>query len=157
MIDIVGASPDSSRILAALHAACFDEAWTREAFDSLLASPGAFALIGRQDGLDRGFVLVRVVLDEAEVLSVGVSPPARRRGLARCLLAEAARQAGAAGATRLFLEVSIANDAALRLYRKMGFVEIGRRQGYYRNGAENGLTMRTDLPLSAMGKGCEVD
>lgn len=115
-------------LLAGLHAACFADAWSEATLAELLASPGAFAFLdeGRQ-----GFVLARAIAGEAEILSIGVVPAHRRKGIGRRLLSAAVIEARRRGAARLFLEVASDNDPALALYRDAGFAKIGRRAGYY--------------------------
>jgi ribosomal-protein-alanine N-acetyltransferase len=123
--------------LAELHAACFEDAWDQSALAALLAMPGAFALIadaggaGSEDAIPGGFIMVRAIAGEAEVLSLGVRPAARRRGLGRRLLAAALAEAGAHGAAKLFLEVAIDNLPARALYLAGGFAQVGRRANYY--------------------------
>jgi ribosomal-protein-alanine N-acetyltransferase len=114
--------------LATLHAACFTvpAPWTQAAFASLLASPGTF-LIDRGEG----FLLGRVVLDEAEILTLAVAPHARRKGLARQMLAEFEETAKAKGADRALLEVAANNPPARALYSAAGYNEAGLRRGYY--------------------------
>lgn len=118
-------APNPAR-LAALHASAFAAPWDADAFAALLAQPGVFA-VERPDG----FVLMRVVADEAEVLTLAVRPSARRRGLGRELTGEGAATARALGADRVFLEVAEDNGPARALYTGLGFVEAGRRRGYY--------------------------
>jgi ribosomal-protein-alanine N-acetyltransferase len=64
-----------------------------------------------------------------------VHPACRRTGVASALLAEVERRAGEDGATRLLLEVREDNTAAAAFYQSRGFAEVGRRRGYYRDGA----------------------
>ena len=78
-----------------------------------------------------GFVLLSHLLDEAEVLEIGVAPQYQRAGLARQLLLHAQQQLAQRGIERLMLEVRASNLPALGLYRALGFVEDGRRSGYY--------------------------
>jgi [ribosomal protein S18]-alanine N-acetyltransferase len=151
MIAVVAATSAEGDALAALHESCFPDAWTSETFRRLIEQPGVTAWLAQTEGRNIGFVLARVALDESEILSLGVSPALRRRGTGALLLAHAARQAAAAGAVKIFLEVGAGNGPALRLYRKSGFHEVGRRRGYYGNGTEDGLTMRADLPLTPLG------
>jgi tRNA threonylcarbamoyladenosine biosynthesis protein TsaB len=137
---------DDPASLAALHGACFPEAWTAPAIAQLLATPGTFAFAGAQ-----GFILVRAAADEAEILTIAVAPEARRRGLGRALLDAAAAHAVSLGAQRLFLEVSTANDAALALYRGAGFAQAGLRKGYY-NGQDALILSRTLPPATLCAK-----
>lgn len=83
-----------------------------------------------------GFILVRTVLDEAEVVSIAVDPDHQSRGLGGALLAHAISNLASRGTKTVFLDVAIDNQPALTLYRRQGFIEVGRRRGYYpRSGA----------------------
>jgi ribosomal-protein-alanine N-acetyltransferase len=114
--------------LAVLHAACFTTPppWDEHAFGELLQSPYCFVCAETC-----GFLLGRVVAGEAELLTLAIAPEARRRGLAQRLVSQFLDQSKARAADSAFLEVSEENAAALALYRKLGFVQKGRRKGYY--------------------------
>ena len=116
--------------LAAIHAEAFDRPgdtpWSAAAFADLLIQAGVFAV----EAAD-GFILMRAVADEAEILTLAVRPAARRGGLGGRLVGEGVLAAAARGATRVFLEVAEDNVAARALYERTGFVEAGRRPGYY--------------------------
>ena len=116
--------------LAAIHAEAFDRpgetSWSAAAFADLLIQAGVFAV----EAAD-GFILMRAVADEAEILTLAVRPAARRGGLGGRLVGEGVLAAAARGATRVFLEVAEDNVAARALYERTGFVEAGRRPGYY--------------------------
>ncbi len=128
--------------LACVHAASFEEAdiWSRDVFDLQLAMPNVFGLLHSTDSM----ILVRVAADEAEILTLAVAPPARRRGSGHALLMAAASIAASQGARVLFLEVSVANIAARALYTKAGFMPAGRRPHYYSDGSD-ALVLRLDL------------
>lgn len=135
-------------LLAALHAPAFADAWPEPAFASLLERSEVVVLIGAlAEGAAQGFILVRTAADEAEVLTFCVAESARRNGLGRALLEAACRAAREGGAANIFLEVGARNEAALGLYRGMGFAEVGRRAGYYHHGddASDALVMRRTL------------
>lgn len=116
--------------LAAIHAEAFDRPgdtpWSAAAFADLLTQAGVFAVEAPD-----GFILMRVVADEAEILTLAVRPGARRGGQGGRLVGEGVLAAAARGATRVFLEVAEDNAAARALYDRAGFVEAGRRPGYY--------------------------
>jgi len=118
-------------VAAAIHARAADAPWSADTIAGLLAQPGVFGLVALAGESPCGFILCRVVADEAEVLTLAVLPEARRQGIARALMAAAMAQAKAGGVARVLLEVSVRNDAALALYRSVGFGEVGRRKGYY--------------------------
>ncbi len=115
--------------LAAAHRAAFtqERPWSADEFAALLAEPSVILC-----GDSQSFVLGRVILDEAEVLTLATLPAARRKGLARRALGDFADQAKMAGASRLFLEVAEDNFAAISLYLQAGFAQVGRRAGYYK-------------------------
>lgn len=112
--------------LAALHAEAFEAPWNAAAFAALLDQPGVVAVTEPD-----GFILVRIVVDEAEILTVATRPSSRRQGLGGRLVAEGVRRAAATGARWVFLEVADNNVAARALYASAGFLEVGRRPGYY--------------------------
>ncbi len=121
---------DRAARLAAIHVEAFagpgEAAWSESAFADLLTQPGVFAL----DSAD-GFILMRAVADEAEILTLAVRPAARRAGQGTRLVGEGVLAAAARGAARVFLEVADDNAAARALYARAGFAEAGRRPGYY--------------------------
>ena len=132
--------------LAALHAKAMDfpAPWSAQAFTELLASPGAFvcgppdALADPSQGLS-GFAMGRVVLDEAELLTLAVEPDFRRQGIGRACLSAFEAQARKMGADHAFLEVAATNTAALALYASQGWITAGRRPGYYQgDGVQTG-------------------
>lgn len=122
----MSAGVPSAQTLAELHASAFAAPWTASAFGDLLAQHGVFA-----EAEAHGFILIRVVADEAEILTLAVRPEARGRGLGARLVQAAAVRAAEKGAARLFLEVAEDNAAARALYARCGFSEVGRRRGYY--------------------------
>lgn len=132
---VVEASTAHAQVLAHIHGEGFDAPWSQAALLSALASPGAFALIAQDDQADDaeplGFVLMRVGGGEAEVLTIATRPEARRSGVAKNLMAAAAKRAQKDGAQVLFLEVAEDNAPAQALYTALGFFQVGRRERYY--------------------------
>jgi len=124
---------DLSRV-AALHAACFpDDAWNSSSLATVLAMPGADGRICLgDDGAPCGMLLDQCLGPEGEILTLGVAPAWRRRGVARGLVEDLIVRALAVGAQRLLLEVAADNTAALALYTSLGFERQGIRRHYYR-------------------------
>ncbi len=143
--------------LARLHQSCFDDAWSRADLAHLLALPGGFGILARLfegslSGIDGmrgvGFALCRVIRDEGELLSIGVGPSYRRRQIGAVLLRDCIERCQQVGATSVFLEVAADNHSAQSLYRSFGFVEVGKREGYYQRADGSRMcayTMRSDL------------
>lgn len=134
--------------LAQLHARAFTvpRPWTAPEIAALLDSPHVLLLA---DPAGRGFLMGRVVADEAEVLTIAVAPEARRQGIGADLMARFLAQAAARGAAVAHLEVAADNAAAIALYARAGFAAAGRRRGYFvtPDGARiDALTMTLSLP-----------
>ena len=120
--------------LAAIHRQAFSaaEAWSEAALALQLQAPGGYGLVETTGG----FALARVIIDEAELLTLAVVPGMRRRGIAATLLRGIAAGAADRGARQVFLEVSERNAAARALYAAAGFAPVGRRRSYYPDGAD---------------------
>ncbi len=126
----------------------FGEAWSARDLASTLNLPGVCARLAISGDSACGFCLTYHLPEEAELLMVAVEPGARRQGIARQLLADAAAQARNAGLKSLFLEVRESNIAARALYRSYGFALIGTRAAYYKGQDQqmwDAVTLR--LPL----------
>jgi ribosomal-protein-alanine N-acetyltransferase len=140
------AGASDARALAALHGAAFHRGWSESEFEQLLVDRNVVtdrAAAGRNVV---GFIMSRLVLDEAEILSIAVAAARRGKGLARRLLDVHLRRLAGLGARAVFLEVEEGNVPARRLYRRAGFRQVGRREGYYpaTRGAA-ALILRRDL------------
>ncbi len=141
-------TPDA---LAALHARAMaiPAPWTAKDFADLLIQPGYFLETVSSSSYHvatppppgptpkpgqslQGFALGRVVLNEAELLTLAVDPATRRQGIGRACLMSFEGRAAALGAETAFLDVAATNAAALALYRIAGWAETGRRKAYYR-------------------------
>jgi len=120
-------------ILARLHGSAFPEdPWERAALSRLLSLPKMHARLAEAGDKAAGFVLALLVGGEAEILTLCVDPIARRRGVARALLADLYAAARDARSSRIVLEVAADNDVARALYAAEGFSAVGRRPFYYR-------------------------
>ena len=139
------ASPQHATALAALHDTSFPAPWSLQEFDALLRQPGVAAWIVNVGNAPAGFIMVRAVADEAEILTLAVSPEYRRKGLAAELIREAGAALTAGNTAQFFLEVAADNTAALGLYAREGFAVCGRRTGYYKNGTVDAVLMRRFL------------
>lgn len=123
--------------LVDVEAACFaGDAWSPGLVESELAGDNRSVLLAC-DGADvLGYGSIAVVDDVADLQRIAIVPDVRRRGLGRELLEELLAKAAGLGATRILLEVTAANKAAIGLYESFGFVPISRRRGYYADGSD---------------------
>jgi ribosomal-protein-alanine N-acetyltransferase len=137
-------SGDSDRILEITAQSPEAARWTRETFEKVSGS-GERAWVIESGGWIEGFLVIRIVVDEAEILNIAVDQLARRKGRATALLQESLTELGKARVQRVFLEVRESNAAALAFYTKLGFEMFGKRPGYYRDPEEAALCMKKKL------------
>lgn len=132
-LTLIEAGTQDLQALSALHRELFSPSWSPDEFAALMEQPGSVALLAIVPEADRpvGFILGRVIADEAEILTLGVAGDWQRRGIASRLVAAFSRWSAGRGASHIFLEVAEDNRAARQLYLTQGFRETGRRPRYY--------------------------
>ena len=133
-----GAEQDDADIISRLHSENFAHGWSSGEIGRLLAENNTNCAVvdvygGFRTKRPVGFNMVRTAADEAEILSIAVDRNFRRHGVGRMLVEASLRQLAFDGIERLFLEVDEANYPALALYGRLGFKQVGQRQGYYRD------------------------
>ncbi len=129
--------------MAAIHRQSFLQGWSQADLQTHIQKDINFGL-GRPL---QGFIIVRTAVDQAEILTLAIDPPARRTGIARALLDITETELTDNGIDVLFLEVAEDNTAAIALYRQMGFENFARRPAYYRRttGRVAALNFRKNL------------
>lgn len=95
-----------------------------------------------------GFVGVWLMVDEAHIVTLAVSPESRRRGIGELLVLGALELAYAHGMGRVTLEVRASNEAARALYERCGFRRAGVRPRYYSDNNEDAVVMTTPFIAS---------
>lgn len=120
------ATPYDAEAMAAVHEACFERPWSAAEIDRMMLE--GFGLICEEAA---AFLLGRVTLGEAEILTVAVDPSFRLQGHGRRLVEAAIEAARDQGAEMIFLEVAADNATAISLYHAAGFQLVGKRPGYY--------------------------
>ncbi|ATP11862.1 ribosomal-protein-alanine acetyltransferase [Bartonella henselae] len=127
---------DDSVPLYQIHQHCFVPAWEKKTFDHFLTDQSIFgykaSLIGRPDEI-LGFCLCRLILDEAEIITIAVHPHCRRQGIGTLLIDSTLRHLHHERALKLFLEVEETNLSALSLYKGFEFQKIAKRFAYYQS------------------------
>jgi [ribosomal protein S18]-alanine N-acetyltransferase len=140
-----------ARAVAEIHAASFDRPWGLMEIERLMSEDTVIthvAVGGTISAQPEAFILSRIAADEAEVLSVAVDPRRRGEGIARRLLLAQMDMLPLNRVRTLFLEVEDGNMSALALYKRSGFIEVARREAYYRKSdgsAATALVMRRSL------------
>lgn len=148
-------SPNNSRLkplnasdapwLAALHTQCFEaeRCWSEALFHSSLQNPTTFGFVAISGDAPVGFILCSFVADEAEMLTLCVTPDKQRSGIAHYLIQESLHTLREKKIKKIFLEVAVDNIPAIELYKKMNFEKSGLRKNYYAraNGVVDALLM----------------
>ena len=124
--------------LANLHAICFPhKPWSATDFSELQKS--GCEIIASQNG----FIVYRATLEEAEIITIGVAPEARRTGIAAAMLGIIEGDLKKRGVKHIFLEVAADNAPARALYANNGYQEVGIRPKYY--DGMDAIMMRKDI------------
>lgn len=121
----------AEQVMAAAFDPQWGEAWTRAQLLGVMTMPGVHLLIAEAGGEPAGFALTRAVMDEAELLLLGVVPDHRRHGIASALIRSVIADCAASGVVTLHLEVR-SNNPAVLFYTAHGFAKCGERRNYYK-------------------------
>lgn len=131
--------------IAQLEKLCFSDPWSEKSIATELECRLSCWLVALEGDSLLGYVGSQTVMDESDMMNLAVHPDCRRKGVAQALinaLEDALRERGSEALT---LEVRASNAAAIALYEKMGFQQVGRRPNYYRNPKEDALILRKAL------------
>ncbi len=118
--------------LFALDQQCFPDHWSKSQWQTYLLKSDRYPCFTLLNGDQLiGFALYQRLLDEVELLRIGVVPEQRGQGWASQLLSAHLTQFASEGVTRVMLEVRVSNEAAIHLYESTGFIREGVRKNYY--------------------------
>ena len=139
--DIVPMTQEHIPALAELEALCFSTPWNEQMLSEELDNHTAHFLVAVCNRKIAGYIGVFVVCESCYISNIAVFPEYRRMGLGGLLIDSARETAAKNGAQSLSLEVRPSNEAAVRLYMKKGFEEVGLRKNFYRKPAEDALIL----------------
>ena len=131
--------------VARLEKSCFSDPWSRETFTEELQLGLAVPLVAKLKKEVVGYTCLWHLADQLEVANFAVSPDHRSKGIGEKLMKRILSEAKERGYKSIVLNVRESNQAAISLYTRFGFVEVGRRKKYYRLPAEDALTMLKNL------------
>lgn len=131
--------------LAELEALCFSQPWSFSALRDELTNPNACFLVAAENGSVLGYAGMHFVVPEFYMDNLAVFPAHRRRGVAQKLILALSDFALSHHGTTLSLEVRPSNTAALALYSRLGFTQVGRRPGFYSRPVEDALLLQLVL------------
>jgi ribosomal-protein-alanine N-acetyltransferase len=136
---------DDLELVVAIDQASFSLPWPARSFQfELTDNPAARCWVADLEGRVVGMMVAWLIVDEIHIATIATHPDYRRQGIGKKLLLHTLQSAQEEGAITSFLEVRESNDAALEMYRKFGFVESGRREGYYKDNDEDAMLMTLD-------------
>jgi ribosomal-protein-alanine N-acetyltransferase len=121
---------------------CFSVPWSRQSFVlEVEKNRCARYVVAEHSGAVVGYGGMWLIVDEAHITNIAVHPLFRRKGIGEAILKALVTEAHRMGIDRMTLEVRASNIAAQSLYKKLGFVEVGVRKGYYSDNNEDAIIM----------------
>jgi ribosomal-protein-alanine N-acetyltransferase len=125
----------------------FSSPWSRQLFLDDFNNEYSHIYIARKNESGRvcGYICFSLIFEELHILNLAVDRVDRRKGVATRLLLHSLDLAGQKGAKYAFLEVRESHEAARRLYRNNGFIEVARRKKYYSDNGEDAIIMINHL------------
>jgi [ribosomal protein S18]-alanine N-acetyltransferase len=145
------ASPADLEAVLGIEQACEEAphwshaSWLEALSEEVETSPARASFVAEGNSGIIGFAVFSCAAELAELESIAVSKPARGQGIGKALCRQGMDWSRNLGAAGIELEVRASSEGALALYRSLGFVEQGRRRGYYRNPAEDAVLMAAAL------------
>ncbi|MBR0443371.1 MAG: ribosomal protein S18-alanine N-acetyltransferase [Clostridia bacterium] len=150
MSESIKLSTEHLRSVAALERLCFAEPWSETSLEVLCREHGLGAVVPgeNESAAAKAYAGMTWVLDEGSITNVAVRPDMRRQGLGRAVVEALIEQASEVGVTDVYLEVRVSNEAAISLYRSLGFCIVGTRKAFYKCPTEDAHIMHRHEDLS---------
>ena len=131
--------------VALIEQACFSDPWSEKSIASEITNPLSMWFVALDGDRVIGYIGSQSVLGEADIMNVAVSEEFRGKGIGEKLVVSLIDGLKEKAVYRLTLEVRVSNTPAIKLYEKLGFVQIGRRPNYYYHPKEDALIMGKEL------------
>lgn len=119
----------------------FSVPWSKEQLLESLRNPQYLFLVAEEDGQVAGYAGLLRVLNEGDITNIVVDGAHRGKGLGTQLTAALLEEGQRLGMEEFTLEVRVSNQAAIRIYERLGFVKEGIRKKFYERPAEDALIM----------------
>ncbi|MBI1820837.1 MAG: ribosomal protein S18-alanine N-acetyltransferase [Nitrospirae bacterium] len=120
--------------------ASFNQPWTKAMFENeILKNPFSEQFLVKVEGENAGYLCMWSLFDEAHILDFAIDPQFRRKGLGEKVILNVIERIKENKIKKIFLEVRASNEAAKSLYKKVGFLNLAERKGYYSNPTEDAL------------------
>lgn len=146
-MEIVRMSISDVPAVAELERKCFSDPWSERSVAAELENPLSLWLVALLGRTVVGYVGSQSVMEQADMMNIAVNPDYRRQGIAESLIERLVAELKDKQVSSLTLEVRASNAPAIALYRKLGFIQVGKRPNYYRNPREDALILRKEWDL----------
>ena len=143
-MEIIKLASEHSAAISALEEICFSTPWSENAILHEVTNPISYWLVAVENGQVLGYVGSQYGYGEADMMNLAVVPDFRNRGIGQQLVTELISHLAALDVKSLTLEVRQSNAAAISLYEKMGFQQVGLRPNYYQKPKEAALILRKE-------------
>ncbi len=147
-IEFRQADKDDLHELSSLETEVFSDPWDEETIAHYLKmsekDKATYVLYDEADKKILAYVIVQTLYDEMEIMRFAVIPTRRREGLGKMLMNMLISAAKEHEVEKIILEVNSINYKAISLYKSLGFIEVGRRKDYYKQG-EDALLMDLNM------------
>jgi len=135
------AEPHHLSEIAQLEREIFPDPWSEHLLARKMEDPSTIFCVAEHEGQVKGYAILQLIHPEAELINIAVAPTARQQGLGRKLLETILHKTAAKQIETIHLEVRESNQAAIHLYRALGFQPVGLRKHYYENPREHAVLM----------------
>ena len=120
--------------------------WSSRGYEESLQQDYTFFYVAEApDHRIAGYCCLQRMYEEAEIVNVAVHPQLREKRIGAQMLREVIEKEREAGTERIVLEVRKSNRAAIRMYEKAGFAQIGLRKGFYEFPTEDAVIMQLNI------------
>ena len=130
--------------VAQLEKLCFSMPWSENAISGEITNPLSLWIVALDGQHVVGYVGSQAVMGEADMMNLAVQPEYRRKGIGEGLVVHLIERLAEKKVNSLTLEVRASNYAAIALYEKLGFVQVGRRPNYYSAPKEDALILKKE-------------
>lgn len=130
--------------VAKLEQLCFTAPWSENSIASEIDNPLSLWIVAMDGEHLVGYVGSQSVMGEADMMNLAVCPEYRRKGIGKKLVEELIIALKEKEVSCLLLEVRSENSAAIELYSKLGFIQVGRRPNYYTKPKDDALILRKE-------------
>ena len=141
MFSIRKMQEDDAEAVTIIEKENFSRPWTEEGFQGAIKKENTYYLCAFVDEVLVGYIGMWIAVDEGEITNVSVKKEYQGQKIGGRLMEELLQKGEEEGVTAYFLEVRSSNRAAIALYSRFGFKQVGVRKKFYEDPVEDGIVM----------------